>query len=74
MAARIETLPAVAQNLSALPIPTLVEAAGETAAMRFIEFFTAKFRIPNMWAACTRAVINFFRWCERHGLWRVLPT
>ena len=49
-------------------IPLQVAAAGETAARRFIEFFTANIRNRNTRQAYALAVSNFFRWCERRGL------
>ena len=45
-------------------IPVQVAAAGEQAAIRFIEFFTANIRNPDTRAAYARAVSDFFRWCE----------
>ena len=52
-------------------IPVQVAAAGEEAAIRFIEFFTANIRNPNTRAAYARAVSDFFRWCEGRGLNRL---
>ena len=49
-------------------IPLQVAAAGETAARRFIEFFTANIRNRNTRQAYARAVSDFFRWCEVRGL------
>ena len=49
-------------------IPLQVAAAGETAARRFIEFFTANIRNRNTRQAYARAVSDFFRWCEGRGL------
>ncbi len=46
-------------------LPAVITAAGEPAAMRFIEFFTANIRNPNTRAAYARAVADFFGWCER---------
>ena len=34
-------------TLNGAPAPTLVAAAGERAAYRFLEFFTARIRNPN---------------------------
>ena len=42
-------------------IPVQVAAAGDKAAIRFIEFFTANIRNPNTRAAYARAVSDFFR-------------
>jgi len=52
-------------------IPVQVAAAGEQAAIRFIEFFTANIRNPNTRAAYARAVSDFFHWCEARGLHRL---
>src|SRR5208337_1399525 len=52
-------------------IPVQVAAAGEEAAIRFIEFFIANIRNPNTRAAYARAVSDFFRWCEERGLNRL---
>jgi site-specific recombinase XerD len=52
-------------------IPVQVAAAGEQAAIRFVEFFTANIRNPNTRAAYARAVSDFFRWCEEKGLRRL---
>ncbi|HEY2527554.1 MAG TPA: site-specific integrase [Xanthobacteraceae bacterium] len=52
-------------------IPVQVAAAGEQAAIRFVEFFTANIRNPNTRAAYARAVADFFRWCEERGLRRL---
>src|SRR3712207_3794815 len=53
-------------------IPMPVAAAGETAARRFIEFFTANIRNRNTRTAYARAVSDFFRWCEGAGLTRLV--
>lgn len=48
--------------------PTLVTAAGERAAYRFLEFFTAQIRNPHTRRAYARAVGEFCAWLEAHGL------
>src|SRR3954454_21828608 len=53
---------------TALPVPLQIAAAGEHAARRFIEFFTANIRNRNTRASYARGVSDFFRWCERFGL------
>ena len=50
-------------GFAALP-PTIVRA-GERAAWRFVEFFTANIRNRNTRAAYAQAIAAFFRWCER---------
>jgi integrase/recombinase XerD len=48
-------------------VPTIFAAAGQAAAWRFIEFFTANIRNANTRAAYARAVTQFSQWCdERH--------
>ncbi len=59
--------PSLLAGHQALGVPAVVAAAGDPAAMRFIEFFTANIRNPNTRAAYARAVMDFFAWCERHG-------
>ena len=49
-----------------LPVP--IAAAGDQAARRFIEFFTANIRNPNTRTAYLRAVSDFFGWTEKVGL------
>jgi integrase/recombinase XerD len=49
-------------------IPMQVAAAGEDAARRFLEFFTANIRNRNTRIAYAQAVAQFFRWCEVRGL------
>ena len=58
-------------------LPVLIAAAGDQAAWRFIEFFTANIRNPNTRRAYGRAVSDFFDWCtERriHELAQISPT
>src|SRR5213593_1649913 len=49
-------------------LPAAIERAGEKAAWRFIEFFTANIRNKNTRTAYAEAVGQFFAWCEKHGL------
>jgi site-specific recombinase XerD len=53
-------------------VPVLVLEAGEQAAWRFIDFFTANIRNPNTRRAYLRACRHFFGWCEARG--RALGT
>jgi len=53
-------------------LPAAIGRAGEAAAWRFIEFFTATIRNRNTRAAYAEAVRQFFAWCERHRV-RTLP-
>ncbi|MHC2086618.1 tyrosine-type recombinase/integrase [Methylobacterium sp. CM6244] len=54
--------------LSSYPGPALVTAAGEHAAYRFLEFFTAQIRNPNTRRAYAKAVGDFCAWMEARGL------
>ena len=45
-------------------VPAMVAAAGERAALRFIDFFTANIRNPNTRAAYAVAVRGFFTWLD----------
>jgi site-specific recombinase XerD len=49
-------------------VPALIANAGEPAAWRYIEFFTANIRNPNTRRAYARACGQFFAWCEDRGL------
>jgi site-specific recombinase XerD len=52
-----------------VPIPRRdLNRAGENAAWRFIEFFTANIRNRNTRVAYAQAVAQFFRWCEARGI------
>jgi site-specific recombinase XerD len=48
-------------------VPALVAAAGDQAAWRYIDFFTANIRNPNTRRAYARACSQFFAWCETRG-------
>jgi len=49
-------------------LPGPIMAAGEGAAWRFIEFFTANIRNKNTRAAYAQAVTQFFGWLEPRGI------
>jgi hypothetical protein len=49
-------------------VPALIADAGEPAAWRYIDFFTANIRNPNTRRAYARACARFFAWCEDRGL------
>jgi len=53
-------------GLEALPAP--IVRAGEKAAWRFLEFFTANIRNKNTRLAYAQAVSRFFAWCDERGL------
>lgn len=62
--------PAASRELSFAghAFPSLILEAGESAARRFVEFFTANIRNPNTREAYARAVSQFLTWCEARGL------
>src|ERR1700683_1145942 len=49
-------------------IPGAISRPGQSAAWRFIEFFTAHIRNKNTRAAYAEAVGQFFHWCELRGV------
>src|SRR5437867_3829530 len=49
-------------------LPAAIAHAGESAAWRFIEFFTANIRNKNTRAGIAEAVRQFFSWCEQRGV------
>src|SRR5262249_932105 len=50
-------------------LPAPIERAGEAAAWRFIEFFTATIRNKNTRAAYVEAIKQFFAWCASHRIY-----
>ena len=46
----------------------MIARAGEKAAFRFVEFFTAHIRNWNTRIAYGHAAAQFFAWCEKNGL------
>jgi site-specific recombinase XerD len=69
-------LPTRSETPRGVTVPATIASAGERAGRRFIEFFTANIRNTNTRAAYARAVGDFFRWIEVHGvtLERVEPV
>ncbi|AGA31614.1 site-specific recombinase XerD (plasmid) [Singulisphaera acidiphila DSM 18658] len=49
-------------------VPSPIRQAGEQAARRFVEFFTANIRNPNTRQAYARAVSHFFGWCAERAI------
>src|SRR5580692_10049645 len=47
-------------------LPAVIVRAGDAAAWRFVEFFTATIRNRNTRAAYAQAITQFFAWCEKH--------
>ena len=63
-----DTLTILPTDGAALPVPALVAAAGERAAMRFLEFFAANIRNPHTRRAYYRAAEEFLTWCAGAGV------
>lgn len=49
-------------------VPTIFSEAGQQAAWKFVEFFTAHIRNPNTRVAYARAVSQFSSWCQGQQL------
>jgi integrase/recombinase XerD len=49
-------------------LPSLIIVAGDKAAYRFLEFFTARIRNPHTRRSYSRAVADFLAWLERRGV------
>jgi site-specific recombinase XerD len=54
--------------ITSAALPTLVAAAGERAAMRFLEFFAANIRNSHTRRAYARAAEEFLAWCAAAGV------
>jgi hypothetical protein len=52
----------------AASLPSLIVNAGESAAEKFIEFFTVQIRNRNTRDTYARAVGQLMAWCEERGL------
>jgi site-specific recombinase XerD len=62
-------VPAAKQSLScSLVVPAMIANAGDWAARRFIDFFTASIGNDNTRLSYYRAVCSFFDWIEEHGI------
>src|SRR5579871_205329 len=53
-------------------LPAAITRAGEAAAWRFVEFFTATIRNRNTRTAYAQAIMQFFNWCEKHRIRRLM--
>jgi integrase/recombinase XerD len=51
-----------------LTVPAIIGDAGDHAARRFLEFFTANIANANTRAAYAQAVAQFLRWCQDRGI------
>ncbi len=72
---RSDILPAgsgVARQPGGFIVPLIIADAGDQAAKRFVEFFTATIGNRHTRKAYARAAGDFFAWCEAHAL--ALPT
>jgi site-specific recombinase XerD len=49
-------------------LPALVQASGQRAGIRFLEFFAAQIRNHYTRRAYARAVGEFLAWCESRGV------
>ncbi len=49
-------------------LPDIIAEAGDHAARRFVEFFTATIRNGITWRAYGRAVADFLAWCQSNNL------
>jgi integrase/recombinase XerD len=58
-------------TIAGVQVPAVLEASGEDAVRRFVEFFTATIRNPNTRAAYARAVGGFLDWCDARGIHRL---
>ena len=65
---------AISRSLKAPSVPALVAGAGERAAYRFLEFFTAQIRNPNTRRAYARAVGDFLTWLEHAGVGSIVDV
>lgn len=52
---------------SPLQLPALITGAGERAAYRFLEFFTARIRNPHTRRSYSRAAGDFCAWLQGRG-------
>ena len=66
---QLAALPSPAQQL-----PALVQAAGDRAQMRFLEFFAANIRNKNTRRAYAQAVREFLAWCESAGVASIIDV
>lgn len=60
--------PSIARPTSGLIVPATVADAGDRAARRFIEFFTATIRNRHTRKAYRRSIAEFFSWCQKQCL------
>jgi site-specific recombinase XerD len=58
----------VPARVSPAGLPVLITASGESAARRFIDFFTSNIRNRHTREAYGRAVSQFLAWCEAQGV------
>jgi site-specific recombinase XerD len=61
-------LVAITSSSSEILVPALVDASGDRARIRFLEFFAAQIRNKHTRRAYCRAVTDFLAWCESAGV------
>jgi site-specific recombinase XerC len=58
----------IVPSARAASVPALVDAAGERAGIRFLEFFASAIRNPHTRRAYARAAADFLAWCAGAGV------
>ena len=61
-------MPALVPRLSSPTLPAVVEATGDRARLRFLEFFASAIRNPHTRRAYVRAAVEFLDWCAAAGV------
>ena len=61
-------MPALVPLLPSPALPAVVEATGERARLRFLEFFASAIRNPHTRRAYVRAAVAFLDWCAAAGV------
>ena len=58
---------ALVRLLPSPALPAVVEATGDRARLRFLEFFASAIRNPHTRRAYVRAAVAFLGWCAGRG-------
>jgi len=61
-------MPELAPHLASPTLPAVVEATGDRARLRFLEFFASAIRNPHTRRAYFRAAVAFLDWCAAAGV------
>ena len=64
----IEARESAILEMGQVGLPAVVEAAGEKARYKFVEFFLGRLENPNTRRAYGRAAYRFLNWCHERGL------